>query len=226
MTAFREKKTKSQPSVRKEDSGLGKRHNTVGIRGRRDAPGIEKVEGMLGRHVLLVRHVSMPEEDGVRPRLEREIFKSIKTVLRVVEIAVSEHYPMPEKLYLLGLHSGGAFEDAREIAIAPDRNPRLVGIVDRERVGIRETVAEEEYDLRVGMEGERSGKKRGITVRIGKNKTFHIISLSAVRTARIGDLWEKPAAVGESVARLTQAVFYLRKRSPKPYSVTEAAPNA
>jgi hypothetical protein len=69
---------------------------------------------------------------------------------------VSKDYAAAEKLNFLGLHYGRIPEKSRKITVTPNGKPSLVSKIYRESVGVRKTVAEEEYHFRVGMERYRA----------------------------------------------------------------------
>ena len=149
MSYFAEK---SELPVRKEYGILGQSHYSKGIRGRTKAARVEEIEGSLPLYVFLVRDMGVTEENDVGARFKSEIFNAVRAEFHVVKIAVCKDDTPTEKLNLFSLHYGSITEKARKIAISAHCEPSLVGKIDGESVGVRKTVAEEEYRFRVGVE--------------------------------------------------------------------------
>ena len=119
------------------------------------------------------------EDDGCR-LFSCKTENAADTVFCTVEITVSEDYAVSLKVYGIGLDRVAAFEDTINIAVACYGEPGARAIDRSNRVGIVEAVAEEEYNLGIGIAQKSLAHITAVAVGIRKYNTFHNKSPAAM----------------------------------------------
>lgn len=156
------------PAVGEENAACGNGHNTEAT--ATNTTGIEEIDSVL---IDLAGLVGMAEEhDGCR-LLACKADKTAEAVLCTVEVAVSKDYAVSLEVDSVSFDRVSASESAVYIAVACHGKPGACEIANRHRVGVVETVTEEEYYLSIGIACESLAHIAAVAVRIRKYKTFH-----------------------------------------------------